>query len=125
MDTNDWRRISAVIHVRSRIIGGLQQWRLVAWMKIGYNTDCLRTKCGVNMAEYSSKVTELRFTVDADFLKRLQDRLGVDKGTEVARSALTLLDWASTESSNGRVILSSTGDGKDVHRLVMPELMNK
>jgi hypothetical protein len=77
------------------------------------------------MAEYSSKVTELRFTVDADFLKRLQDRLGVDKGTEVARSALTLLDWASTESSNGRVILSSTGDGKDVHRLVMPELMNK
>lgn len=73
----------------------------------------------------SSKVTELRFVVDADFLKKLQDRLGLDKGTDVARSALTLLDWASSESSTGRVILSSTGDGKDVHRLVMPELMKR
>ena len=77
------------------------------------------------MAEYSQKVTELRFTVDADFLKKLQDRLGVEKGTDIARSALTLLDWASSESTNGRVILSSTGDGKDVHRLVMPELLQK
>jgi hypothetical protein len=77
------------------------------------------------MADYSSKMTELRFTVDADFLKKLQDRLGVERGSDVARSALTLLDWASAESSTGRVILSSTGDGKDVHRLVMPELIQK
>jgi hypothetical protein len=77
------------------------------------------------MAEQTQKLTEIRFTVDADFLKKLQDRLGVDKGTDVARSALTLLDWASEESSTGRVILSSTGDGKDVHRLVMPELKKR
>jgi hypothetical protein len=71
------------------------------------------------------KMTELRFAIDAEFLKKLQDRLGLEKGTDVARSALTLLDWASLESSTGRVILSSTGDGKDVHRLVMPELMKR
>jgi hypothetical protein len=66
--------------------------------------------------------TELRFTVDSKFMKQLQDRLGVDRSADVARSALTLLEWASAEASKGRVILSSTDDGKDVHRLVMPEL---
>jgi hypothetical protein len=34
---------------------------------------------------------EVRFSIDADFLKSLQDRLGVDKATDVARSALTPL----------------------------------
>ena len=77
------------------------------------------------MPDKSSNVTELRFTVDAEFLKKLQERLGADRGTDIARSALTLLDWASAESSSGRVILSSTADGKDVHRLVMPELTTK
>ena len=67
-------------------------------------------------------VAEIRVGVDSNFLKRLQERLGVDKGTDIARSALTLLDWASNEAANGRVILSSNEDGKDVHRLVMPEL---
>ena len=65
---------------------------------------------------------EVRFSVNADFLKALQQRLGVDRATDVARSALTLLDWASREASGGRIILSTTDDGKDVHRLVMPEL---
>lgn len=77
------------------------------------------------MSANSSNLKELRFTVDADFLKKLQNQLGVDKGTDIARSALTLLDWAATEASSGRVILSSTGDGKDVHRLVMPELIKR
>ena len=66
--------------------------------------------------------TEIRFTVDARFLKELEERLGVDRATDIARSALTLLDWASSETQRGRVILSSTEDGDDVHRLVMPEL---
>lgn len=74
------------------------------------------------MPEKSSNVAEIRFSVDADFLKTLQQRLGVEKGTDLARSALTLLDWASSEASGGRLILSSNTEGTDVHRLVMPEL---
>ena len=67
-------------------------------------------------------LTEVRFTVNTDFLNKLQRRLKVKQGTDIARSALTLLDWASEETSSGRVILSSTSDGEEVHRLVMPEL---
>lgn len=76
------------------------------------------------MAEGPSTI-EVRFTVDADFMRKLQDRLGFERSSDVVRSAMTLLDWASTESAQGRVILSSTGDGKDVHRLSMPELRFK
>ena len=68
--------------------------------------------------------TEVRFTVDAAYLKQLQEKLGVDRATDVARSALTLLNWAAGEVNNGRLILSSSENGQDVHRLVMPELTN-
>ena len=74
------------------------------------------------MATNARKDTEIRVNVDSEFLRALQDKLGVDRATDVARAALTLLDWAATEVQEDRVILSSTGAGKDVHRLVMPEL---
>lgn len=67
--------------------------------------------------------TEIRITVDREFLETLQERLGTSKGTDVARSALTLLDWASRETQAGRMVMSSTANLEDVHRLVMPELM--
>ena len=70
----------------------------------------------------SLPMTELRFTVNTDFMNKLRKRLQVERGTDIARSALTLLDWASEETSSGRVILSSTSEGTEVHRLVMPEL---
>ena len=69
-----------------------------------------------------SPTTELRFTVNTDFMEKLQKKLQVKHGTDIARSALTLLDWASEETSAGRVILSSTRQGTEIHRLVMPEL---
>lgn len=75
------------------------------------------------MANHPKKETEIRLSIDAEFLQELQSKLGVDRATDVARSALTLLDWAATEASEGRVILSSTDNGTNVHRLVMPELM--
>ncbi len=74
------------------------------------------------MADKGKDVTEIRFTVDRQFLNDLEQRLGVDKATDIARSALTLLDWASNETRAGRIILSSTESGGDLHRLVMPEL---
>ena len=74
------------------------------------------------MANVDNANAEVRFSIDANLLRTLQQRLGVERSTDIARSALTLLDWASREAANGRVILSTTDDGKDVHRLVMPEL---
>jgi len=74
------------------------------------------------MTEKTKEVAEIRFTIDAAFLQRLQVRLGLEKATDVARAALTLLDWASAETEAGRLVLSSNESGKDVHRLVMPEL---
>jgi len=65
---------------------------------------------------------EVRFTVDEDFIKRLQDSTGEKKVTDVTRDALTLLDWAVNEVQNGRVILSSDQSGSSVHRLAMPAL---
>lgn len=77
------------------------------------------------MTSKPKATAEVRFTVDADFLQALQDRLGIDRSTDIARSALTLLDWASNEVKNGRVVVSSDPGGNDVHRLVMPELATK
>nr|VFK24317.1 MAG: hypothetical protein BECKLPF1236A_GA0070988_104131 [Candidatus Kentron sp. LPFa]VFK35813.1 MAG: hypothetical protein BECKLPF1236C_GA0070990_104261 [Candidatus Kentron sp. LPFa] len=71
------------------------------------------------------KKTEIRVAIDSDFLKKLEDRLGVSRSTDLARAALSLLDWASAESTEGRLILSTDNEGKNVHQLVMPELTNK
>lgn len=70
------------------------------------------------------KTTEVRVAIDSSFLKHLEDRLGLTRSTDVARVALSLLDWASEEAAHGRMILSTDKDGKDAHRLVMPELSN-
>lgn len=69
-----------------------------------------------------TKQTEIRVTIDAEFLSKLQKKLGLSKTTDVTRAALSLLDWASDEAVQDRMILSTTKDGKDAHRLVMPEL---
>jgi|688.fasta_scaffold2130212_1 hypothetical protein len=69
-----------------------------------------------------SKEQEIRLSVDQQFLDDLKQQLGVERATDVTRSALTLLHWAASEVANGRVILSASNAGADVHRLVMPEL---
>lgn len=68
--------------------------------------------------------TEVRVSIDSNFLKELEKRLGISKSTDLARVALSLLDWVSEEAVEGRVILSTNSEGKDAHRLVMPELRN-
>jgi len=66
---------------------------------------------------------EMRFAVDPEFLEQLQSKLGMSKSTDVARTALTVLNWAAEEVRNGRVIVSTASDGSDVHRLVVPGLV--
>lgn len=68
------------------------------------------------------KKTEIRVAIDSDFLSALEDRLGISKSTDLARIALSLLDWASEETEQGRLILSTDSEGKQAHRLVIPEL---
>ena len=65
---------------------------------------------------------EIRLSVDRKFLKELEARVGATSGAELVLSALTLLGWASSEAAQGRVILSSSEEGDDIRRLVMPEL---
>jgi hypothetical protein len=65
---------------------------------------------------------ELRIQIDDEFMKTLQDQLKTNKATDVARDALTLLNWAVQEKRQGRDI-ASTLKGGDVHtRLTMPSL---
>lgn len=64
---------------------------------------------------------ELRVNIDDSFVQNLQDSLKA-KTPEVAKSALTLLNWAVEEVKKGRVILSTDENGGDVHKLAMPTL---
>ena len=66
----------------------------------------------------------IRVEVDDEFARNLQFALGTKKGTEIARAALTLLNWAVDEVSQGRAIFSADRDGKDLHKLAMPALEN-
>jgi hypothetical protein len=66
-------------------------------------------------------MAELRFQVDDDFLQNLQNKLGTAKSTDVAREALTILDWAVREKAAGRAITSSQ-DGSIRKELAMPSL---
>ncbi len=66
--------------------------------------------------------TEIRIAVNRKFIEKLEDRTGVTSGTEVVRTALCLLSWAADEASRGRVILSTSKNGYDLHKLCMSEL---
>ena len=72
----------------------------------------------------SADKTEVRVSIETNFLNTLEERLGITKSTDLTRVALSLLDWASEEAKGGRLILSTDNDGKHAHRLVMPELSN-
>jgi hypothetical protein len=68
---------------------------------------------------------EVRFAVDEEFMRALQEKLGEKKTTDVAKTALTILNWAAEEARQGRVILSAKPDGTEVHRLATPGLTVK
>jgi hypothetical protein len=68
---------------------------------------------------------QIRVDVDDEVLDNLVKDIGLTKGTDIAREALTLLKWAASERKQGRQILSGRIDGdelKDLHRLTMPAL---
>ena len=69
-----------------------------------------------------SEQLEIRLLVDKKYLEKLQKRIGTTKATDLTRTALTLLDWATVEAEQGRLVLSSDPEGGDVRQLAMPEL---
>ena len=74
-------------------------------------------------------MAEVRFNVDDKFLENLQKSLNTTKTTDVVREALTVLNWAVNEKSQGREILSGTvsgnnADASDLVRLATPGLSN-
>jgi hypothetical protein len=66
---------------------------------------------------------EIRLSVDDGFVKGIQDKMTVQtKATDITRDALTFYNWAIEEAAAGRVVLSASASGEDIHRLVMPGL---
>jgi len=105
-----------------------KQWLADRLALLGQNLSII---IGYKMDKYWStfmgnkpKKTEVRVAIDSNFLKKLENRLGLTKSTDLTRVALSLLDWVSEETKEGRMILSTNKDGKNAHRLVMPELAN-
>jgi hypothetical protein len=65
---------------------------------------------------------EVRIILDDDLVDSLRSRLKTSKATEVIREALGLLDWATEEVGQNRVILSIGEDGKEPKRIETPGL---
>jgi hypothetical protein len=68
-------------------------------------------------------MAELRLQIPDELVENFKEKLGGDtKVTDIARDAITLFKWAIEERANGRVVLSSDPEGKQVTRLTMPGL---
>jgi hypothetical protein len=64
---------------------------------------------------------EIRVPLDDDYIASLREKTHLT-GTQIAREAITLFNWAVHERERGRVILSADPEGQDVVRLAMPVL---
>ncbi len=67
-------------------------------------------------------MAEFRLKVPDELLYSMQAKLGGAKMTEIARDALSLLNWALEEKARGRVVLSGTEDGEKLIRISFPSL---
>ncbi len=54
---------------------------------------------------------ELRFNIDDSLIERLQGRTNISKGSELAREAFGLLDWATQQNQAGRHVAASDNSG--------------
>ncbi len=65
----------------------------------------------------------VRLNIDDAFLRAIQRKVGdASRVADLVRDAFTILNWAVDEAANGRVVLSASRRGDDLHRLVMPTL---
>jgi hypothetical protein len=69
-------------------------------------------------------MAEVRLQIPDEVVKKLQEKLGDVKATDIARDAITLYNWAVDERAKGRLVLSSDEEGTKMTRLAMPSLEN-
>ena len=65
---------------------------------------------------------EIRLTLDDELVEMLKSRLRTKSTADVIREGLGLLDWATEEVGQNRVIISVTEDGSDPKRIETPGL---
>lgn len=65
---------------------------------------------------------ELRLKIDDEFIETLKDNLNGLKTKQITEDALTLLNWAASETKSGRLIVSTNSEGDEIRELVMPSL---
>jgi hypothetical protein len=65
---------------------------------------------------------EARIILDDHLVSTLKTRLKTEKATDIIREALGLLDWATEEVGQNRVILSVGEDGENPKRIETPGL---
>lgn len=67
-------------------------------------------------------MAEIRVQVPDDFLRALKEKTHLKMNSEIVQEALTMLNWALSESKQGRYVVSTDVNGEDVARLVMNSL---
>ena len=66
---------------------------------------------------------QIRLNLDEAFLRALQRKVGdAPRVADLVKDAFTILNWAIDEAARGRVVLSASRRGDELHRLVMPTL---
>lgn len=73
------------------------------------------------------KMQRVQFDIPEDRLAELQklmDLCGIETRKDLFNNALTLLQWAVRESTQGRTIASVGADEKSYRELQMPILLN-
>ncbi len=67
---------------------------------------------------------QVRGDFDDAIMADLMDATKEKTGTGVTKQALKVLKWAIEENRKGRQILSTNADGQDVHRLIIPGVVD-
>ncbi len=67
---------------------------------------------------------EIRLNIDDSLMNSLKTVTGIDKTSQLTNEALNLLKWVASETSQGRVLLTSNADGGDIQKIVIPSLQN-
>ena len=86
----------------------------------------LQTKKGDNVEHPNGvpyeQTMEVRLILDDDLVESLKKRMKTKNATDVIREGIGLLDWATEEIGQNRVIISIGEDGADPKQIETPGL---
>lgn len=54
---------------------------------------------------------ELRFQINDQVVERIQERTNIDKGSDIAKEALSMFDWATANAKEGCKIVAIDPSG--------------